>query len=103
MLLLRQDLAGADLMWAARYSSGDVLLYSCSSQETCIAKGDYARVLSVDVRVTGSRSSSRTALGCVCEDLRPASAAGRLSLPRAGAGIPSLVACRLRSLKPCSA
>ncbi len=44
----RQDLTGADRMWAARYSPGDVLLYSRSSQETGIAKGEYARVVSVD-------------------------------------------------------
>ena len=35
-------------MWAARYSAGDVLLYSRSSQETGIAKGEYARVVNVD-------------------------------------------------------
>ncbi len=44
----RQDLTGADRMWAARYSPGDVLLYSRDSKETGIAKGEYARVLSVD-------------------------------------------------------
>ena len=44
----RQDLTGADRMWAARYSPGDVLLYSRSSQETGIAKGEYARVVGVD-------------------------------------------------------
>ncbi len=48
VLVPRQDLTGADRMWAARYSPGDVLLYSRSSQETGIAKGEYARVVSVD-------------------------------------------------------
>ena len=48
VLVPRQDLTGADRMWAARYSVGDVLLYSRSSRETGIAKGEYARVKSVD-------------------------------------------------------
>ena len=48
VLVPRQDLTGADRMWAARYSEGDVLLYSRSSQETGIAKGEYARVVRVD-------------------------------------------------------
>ena len=48
VLVPRQDLTGADRMWAARYSPGDVLLYSRDSKETGIAKGEYARVLSVD-------------------------------------------------------
>ena len=48
VLVPRQDLTGADRMWAARYSPGDVLLYSRDSKETGIAKGGYARVVSVD-------------------------------------------------------
>ncbi len=48
VLVPRQDLTGADRMWAARYNPGDVLLYSRSSKETGIAKGEYARVTSVD-------------------------------------------------------
>ena len=48
VLVPRQDLTGADRMWAARYGPGDVLLYSRSSQETGIAKGEYARVVGVD-------------------------------------------------------
>ena len=48
VLVPRQDLTGADRMWAARYSPSDVLLYSRDSKETGIAKGEYARVLSVD-------------------------------------------------------
>ena len=35
-------------LWAARYNPGDVLRYSRSSQETGIAKGEYARVIRVD-------------------------------------------------------
>ena len=48
VLVPRQDLTGADRTWAARYSAGDVLLYSRGSKETGIAKGEYARVLQVD-------------------------------------------------------
>ena len=48
VLVPRQDLTGADRMWAARYNAGDVLLYSRGSKETGIAKGEYARVVNVD-------------------------------------------------------
>jgi len=48
VLVPRQDLTGADRMWAARYNVDDVLRYTRSSQETGIAKGEYARVTSVD-------------------------------------------------------
>jgi ATP-dependent exoDNAse (exonuclease V) alpha subunit len=48
VLVPRQDLIGADRIWAARYNPGDVLRYSRSSQETGIAKGEYARVTRVD-------------------------------------------------------
>jgi ATP-dependent exoDNAse (exonuclease V) alpha subunit len=48
VLVPRQDLTGADRIWAARYNPGDVLRYSRSSQETGIAKGEYARVTRVD-------------------------------------------------------
>ena len=48
VLVPRQDLTGADRMWAARYNAGDVLLYSRSSKETGLAKGEYARVTAVD-------------------------------------------------------
>jgi conjugative relaxase-like TrwC/TraI family protein len=48
VLVPRQDLTGADRMWAARYNEGDVLRYSRSSHETGIGKGEYARVKSVD-------------------------------------------------------
>jgi conjugative relaxase-like TrwC/TraI family protein len=48
VLVPRQDLTGADRMWAARYKAGDVLLYSRSSQETGLRKGDYAQVVSID-------------------------------------------------------
>ena len=48
ILVPRQDLTGADRTWAERYSVGDVLRYSRSSQETGIGKGEYARVKSVD-------------------------------------------------------
>ena len=53
VLVPRQDLSGADRMWAARYEVGDVLRYSRSSKETGIGKGEYARVTAVDA--TGNR------------------------------------------------
>jgi conjugative relaxase-like TrwC/TraI family protein len=48
VLVPRQDLTGADRMWAARYEVGDVLRYSRTSKETGIGKGEYARVSAVD-------------------------------------------------------
>lgn len=48
VLVPRQELTGADRMWAARYNEGDVLRYSCTSQETGIPKDEYARVKQVD-------------------------------------------------------
>jgi ATP-dependent exoDNAse (exonuclease V) alpha subunit len=48
VLVLRQDLTGAERTWAERYNVGDVLRYSRSSQETGIGKGEYARVKSID-------------------------------------------------------
>jgi len=48
VLVPRQDLTGADRMWAARYEVGDVLCYSRASKETGIGKGEYARVSAVD-------------------------------------------------------
>jgi ATP-dependent exoDNAse (exonuclease V) alpha subunit len=60
VLVPRQDLTGADRIWAARYNPGDVLRYSRSSQETGIGKGEYARVKSVDApnnRLTVERKS----------------------------------------------
>lgn len=48
VLVPRQDLTGADRMWAARYEVGDVLRYSRASKETGIRKGEYARVSAVD-------------------------------------------------------
>jgi conjugative relaxase-like TrwC/TraI family protein len=64
-LVPRQDLTGADRTWAARYQFNDVLLYSRTSKETGIEKGEYARVKSVDapnnlltvVRADGSEQS----------------------------------------------
>lgn len=40
-LVPRQDLTGADRTRAARYQVNDVLLYSRSSKETGIDKGEY--------------------------------------------------------------
>ena len=61
-LVPRQDLTGADRTWAARYNFNDVLLYSRTSKETGLEKGEYVRVKSVDapmnlitvIRVDGS-------------------------------------------------
>ena len=39
---------GADRTWAERYEVGDVLRYSRASKETCIGKGPYAQVTSID-------------------------------------------------------
>ncbi len=47
-LVQRQDLTGADRTWAERYQVEDVLRYSRSSKETCIGKGEYAQVKSID-------------------------------------------------------
>jgi conjugative relaxase-like TrwC/TraI family protein len=47
-LVPRQDLTGADRTWAERYEVGDVLRYSRASKETCIGKGAYAQVKSID-------------------------------------------------------
>jgi conjugative relaxase-like TrwC/TraI family protein len=47
-LVPRQDLTGADRTWAARYEPDNVLLYSRSSKETGIEKGEYARVKHID-------------------------------------------------------
>ncbi|WP_233580887.1 hypothetical protein [Acidipila sp. EB88] len=61
-LVPRQDLTGADRTWAARYQFNDVLLYSRSSKETGIQKGEYSRVKSVDAaanQITVVRADGR--------------------------------------------
>jgi conjugative relaxase-like TrwC/TraI family protein len=47
-LVPRQDMTGADRIWAERYEVGDVLRYSRASRETGIDKGEYAQVKSID-------------------------------------------------------
>ena len=47
-LVPRQDLTGADRTWAQRYEPDNVLLYSRSSKDTGINKGEYARVKHID-------------------------------------------------------
>lgn len=47
-LVPRQELTGADRLWAARYEPGDVLRYSRASKETGIGRGEYARVKTVN-------------------------------------------------------
>lgn len=48
VLIARQELTGADRVWAQRYQTGDVLRYSRTSKETAIQKGEYTRVVKVD-------------------------------------------------------
>ncbi|WP_260741110.1 MobF family relaxase [Tunturiibacter lichenicola] len=48
ILVPRQDLTGADRMWAEQYNVGDVLRYSRDSKETGIHKGEYAKVTEID-------------------------------------------------------
>jgi hypothetical protein len=58
VLVPRQDLTGANRIWAARYNPGNMLRYSRCSQETGIGKGEYTRVKSVDAlnnRLTAER------------------------------------------------
>jgi hypothetical protein len=47
-LVPRQDLTGTDRTWAQRYERCNVLLYSRSSKEAGIEKGEYARMKHVD-------------------------------------------------------
>lgn len=47
-LVPRQNLTGADRTWAERYEVGDVLRYSRASKETCIGKGEYAQVKTIE-------------------------------------------------------
>ena len=43
-------MTGADRTWAQQYQVDDILRYSRSSRETGIAKGEYARVKSIDAQ-----------------------------------------------------
>ena len=54
-------------MGRARYVPGDVLLYSRDSRETCIAKGEYARVLRVDAPENRLTVEQRDAAGNMTE------------------------------------
>jgi ATP-dependent exoDNAse (exonuclease V) alpha subunit len=47
-LVPRQDMTGADRIWAERYEVGDVLRYSRASKETGIGKGEYAQMKGID-------------------------------------------------------
>ncbi len=47
----RSDMTGADRMWAARYSPGDVLLYTTGSKAHGIERSSYATVLSVNAKI----------------------------------------------------
>jgi conjugative relaxase-like TrwC/TraI family protein len=49
-LVSRQEMTGADRSWAQQYQINDILRYSRSSRETGIAKGEYARVKSIDAQ-----------------------------------------------------
>ncbi len=44
VLILRNDMTGADRRWAARYLPGDVLHYTKGSKEHGLQRGSYARV-----------------------------------------------------------
>jgi ATP-dependent exoDNAse (exonuclease V) alpha subunit len=91
VLVPRQDLTGADRMWAARYNPGDVLRYSAAPKRPASAKASM-RGLKASMRpTTGSPSSGRTARS----ELRSTAPAGRFRLPRTGAG--------LLSGRPCAA
>ena len=46
----RSDMTGADRMWAARYSPGDVLQYNTGSKANGIVRGSYATVQAVDAK-----------------------------------------------------
>jgi conjugative relaxase-like TrwC/TraI family protein len=46
----RSDMTGADRMWAARYTPGDVLQYTAGSKAYGIERGSYAVVQSVDAK-----------------------------------------------------
>lgn len=48
VLVVRQEMTGADRAWAARYEVGDVLRYSKGSQPVHIEAGEYARVVEID-------------------------------------------------------
>jgi conjugative relaxase-like TrwC/TraI family protein len=64
-LVPRQEMTGADRSWAQQYQVNDILRYSRSSRETGIAKGEYARVTSINaqnnrltvLRVDGSETN----------------------------------------------
>ena len=49
-LVPRQEMTGADRTWAQRYQVDDILRYSRNSRETGIKKGEYTRVVGVDVQ-----------------------------------------------------
>ena len=46
----RSDMTGADRMWAARYSPGDVVQYTTGSKAHGIERGSYVTVQSVDAK-----------------------------------------------------
>jgi hypothetical protein len=50
VLVMRQDMTGADRAWAGRYEPGDVVRYVGGSDERGIAGGSYATVKSVDAK-----------------------------------------------------
>lgn len=49
-LVPRQEMTGADRSWAQQYQVDDILRYSRTSKETGIEKGEYSRVLVVNVK-----------------------------------------------------
>jgi ATP-dependent exoDNAse (exonuclease V) alpha subunit len=89
-LVPRQDLTGADRIWAERYQVGDVLRYSRASKETGIGKGEYAQVKSIDAprnRLTvelqdGTRRTydprRQQGVSVFCEEMRSFSVGDRI-------------------------
>lgn len=63
VLVSRQEITGADRLWAERYEPGDVVRYTRGSKALGIEAGDYARVEHVDAknnRVTIRADNERT-------------------------------------------
>jgi conjugative relaxase-like TrwC/TraI family protein len=50
VLVLRQDMTGADRAWAAQYREGDVIRYTKGSEQHSIKPGEYATVRDIDAR-----------------------------------------------------
>jgi ATP-dependent exoDNAse (exonuclease V) alpha subunit len=66
VLVVRQDMTGADRQWAEPYARGDVVRYTTGSRSLGLRRGEYARLQDIDarhnhvtvVRSTGERVTS---------------------------------------------